>query len=190
MKIFGGGGNLAGTATAVVYATATVQLLFIPIVGCVSYFTTNTQVTMTYPYIISYGYGGDDGPIGWFDVSSRIFKYRESYIREKEPQREQTVLIPIEKLEPPSEIGGLPDYPPQQRISADNSPYEKPLKSLKATIRPGFENLWLAIEATDFCTMYFYFAATLSAVHKKNPILLFSLAVIVPPLVFGFMQWL
>lgn len=190
LKIIGGRGGVDATVAAVIYATGVVSLSAVPMVGGLSYFTTNTQVTLTYPYLISYGYG--DWREIYFVLSPIDFRTQERFIREDNPGRESTVLAPISTLEPPPVVRGgrgPADFDPfsrrdEQRIPREQSTYEPPKKSLSASIKPNSETLWLGVSVSYFWIMYFYMACLLSVVHKRNAIVLFFIALLGPPAAF------
>jgi hypothetical protein len=117
---------------------------------------------------------------------------QETFIRENDPGRESTVLVPISTLEPPPVVQqgrGPADFNPfarrdEQRIPLEQSTYELPKKALSASIKSGFENLWLAVTIFYFLSMYFYMASLLSVVHNRSAIVLFLIALLGPPAAF------
>jgi hypothetical protein len=168
LKIIGGKGTIDGTVAAVIYASATVSLAAVPMIGAASYFTTNTKVTLTYPYVIYYGYAD------WGNPFESGLRYSESFIREANPGRERTILPPASRLSK--------DNP--QRIPLDESTYARPKKVLSAAIEPNSEILWLILALSYFLAMYFYMSSLLSVVHKKSAVVLFLIALLAPPLAF------
>jgi hypothetical protein len=174
LKIIGGKGTLDATVAAVIYASASVSLAAVPIIGAVSYLTTNTKVTLTYPYVVYYGYAD------WGLPFDRGEKFRESFIRENDPSRESTIVPPA-SLPPPRSVQRTQT---DRRIPMNESTYGLPEKSLSAAFKPGFEILWLILPLSYFLAMYFYMASLLSVVHMRSTAVLFLIALLAPPTMF------
>jgi hypothetical protein len=181
LRLIGGTGRVQATLAAVIYASASVSLAAVPVVGALSYFTTNTKVTLTYPYLISYGEG--DWTLGPF---REMFAYRdrhqESFIRESDPGREFTIIPPMSEERAKSRWPRSP-ADDQSRIPLGESTFAPPTKSLSAVIAPNAELLWTIVAASYFVAMYFYMACLFSVIHGRNAVMLFFIALLGPPII-------
>jgi hypothetical protein len=107
LKLFRAKGVLQDTVVVFLLVISTLHLVFIPLLAVASHVLTDTKVTLSYDYVI---YFGDDSirggwaPGGWapgIDENWRtrlVGKNTESFIKEKESERDKTILPPVQGL--------------------------------------------------------------------------------------------
>ena len=166
LKLFKGQGKIAETMVVFLYVISTTHLVFIPITAFLGHLSTETEVTLTYDYVIYYG--RSEG--AWFD--KRIPEYVETYIKEKEPAKEGTVLLPSDS----STLG--------QRVPIAQSTLPPPKREEVRQVKWPLDWVFM-LSIGYYLTNVGYLAQGLSVVHRLSRVKLITLAIVGPLSVFG-----
>ena len=108
LEVFRAKGPIDATVVVLQYAISTLHLLFIPALAIASHLITDTEVTLTYDYVVYFSTTNNHGlrqfpadEVGKWPLSTRRFLRgirTESYVKEREPHKEGTILPPAPPL--------------------------------------------------------------------------------------------
>jgi len=175
LKLFRAKGNLQDTIIVFLFIISTLHLLFIPILTILSRTITETQVTLTYEYVIYFGgsrEGEDWGP------------YVETYVKEREPERDKTILPPLSD----SNARDIPKNPEMRaRVDPSTLAIKAPKRTEAPIVRKEAQLFLLFFWVFYYLANSTYLAIGLSIAHKQSPYYLFVLAVFGLPILLGFM---
>jgi hypothetical protein len=197
LKLFRAKGVLQDTVVVFLLVISTLHLLFIPLLAVASRLLTDTQVTLSYDYVIYFG--PDVGPRAWGMQGMRpddiviwlqsqrdwrrklVGEHTETFIKEKQPERDRTVLTPTQDLSAYFRAEDVPLSPENRvRVSPSTVALQGPSRSETTVVREGAVGLLSAFWLIYYVTNSAYLAACLSVPHQRNPYFLFFLSVIAP----------
>lgn len=171
---------------------STLHLLFIPLLAVASRLLTDTQVTLSYDYVIYFGpdvrsWGTrPDNIVIWLQSQrdwrrQLVGEHTETFIKEKQPERDRTVLTPVEDLSTYSNAEDVPlSADNRVRVSPSTVALQGPSRSETPVVREGAVGLLSAFWLIYYLTNSAYLAACLSVPHQRNPYFLFFLSLIAP----------
>lgn len=195
LKVFRAKGTIAGTLVVFLYSVSTLHLLFIPALALIGHIVTETQVVLTYNYVVyfgaptrgEYGWGSDTGVAeyayrDWGDVT-RLREIRtESYVKEREPNKEGTILPPAPSKESSRAAADVPTSPNDRpRVALSASTLDPPKRTETLIIGERYGSLLLGFWMLYYLVNSAYLAIGLGTAHRMNRIFLFGLAVFGPP---------
>jgi hypothetical protein len=187
LKLVKGKGKLRETAFVFLYCASALHLLWIPIFSVFGKLSSNTEVVLTYPYLITYGYGD------WHDIyldepfSNQSWN-KEQYIKEEDPDKETSALIPVsQETGYASPSDWHKDHPHEPALSTTRVPLSNlnsppPTRVEFGVIRDAhsFIRLFVLLMTAYYLTHFFYLAKGLAIAHNKRVVSLFSLAIAGP----------
>jgi hypothetical protein len=192
LKLFRAKRTLEATLVAFLYTISAVHLLFIPALAVIGHFVTETRVALNYHYVVYFGlsderwsnYGGSVGKIlGDRELIASLRGISsESYIKEREPQKEGTILPPAPPKESLRTLADVPKSPDDRtRVSVAQSNLTPPHRTETKIVGKGYTSVLLLVWLCYYLVNSAYLAIGLGAAHQMNPLLLFCLAIVGPP---------
>ena len=192
LKLFKAKGVLQDTIVVFLLVISSLHLVFIPVMSIASYLLTDTKVTLTYEYVVYFGAKDKWGRRGWNglagDAGRMLEKsvnwrtrlegeYTETFIKEKEPDRNQSILPPAPELNNFKDLSEVPTNPKLiKRVSINEGLYEHPKRKEQAVLSGGVYGVLLSIWVAYYLVNAGYLALGLSVPHQKSPYFLFSMA--------------
>lgn len=186
LKVFKATGTAVQTMTVVLFTSAGLHIIWIPIFGVVSNVVSETRVVLTYDYAISYSLASSRDWTDYIEPAYQTAKeiaqhlqpnHTESYILTDEPQKEGTVL-------PPAEVPTAPAYPGTQsvgsRIALASSDLPPPAREERAALGPTGTPILAAALAAYLVSHIIYLGIGFSEVHGRSAVYWVSLAFLVP----------
>ncbi|MGZ2259993.1 hypothetical protein ACVC7O_22065 (plasmid) [Roseobacter sp. A03A-229] len=186
LKLFKATGTAVQTMVVVLFTSAGLHIVWIPIFAMVSNVVTETRVVLTYDYAVSYsiasrGRWGDSAEptLRTAEEIARYLvpNYSESYVPENEPHKDGTVLPPIGTPKPPfipMAQRGL------DRIPLASSDLPPPDRSEQAGLGAHSTPLLAAVLAVYLVSHIIYLGIGFSEVHGRSAVYWVSLAFLVP----------
>jgi hypothetical protein len=193
LKLFRAKRTLEATLVAFLYTISAVHLLFIPALAVIGHFVTETRVALNYHYVVYFGlpgkerlsnYGGSVGKIlGDRELIASLREISsESYIKEREPQKEGTILPPAPPKESLRTLADVPKSPDARtRVSVAQSNLPPPHRTETKIVGKGYTSVLLLVWLCYYLVNSAYLAIGLGAAHQMNSLLLFGLAIVGPP---------
>jgi len=203
LKLFKAKGVLQDTIVVFLLVISSLHLVFIPIISIASHLLTDTKVTLTYDYVVYFGakaegrrgtwnhLPGDAGRILEKSVDWRARlkgEYTETFIKENEPERNQSILPPAPELANFHNFSEVPTSPESiKRVGTTDGLHEQPKRTEQPLLSGGVHGILLGIWVAYYLINSGYLAIGLSVPHRQNSYFLFSMALIGPVLfvVFG-----
>jgi hypothetical protein len=194
LKIFHAKGQLLDTVVVFLLIISTLHVIFIPILAILGRVVTDTQVALTYEYVVYFGVSSKEGIWRRVDISRLLElesdpnwrsyftgSHVETFIKKKEPQRDRTVLPPapdINSYRSPQEIPQNPAT--RERVDPTDLSAKPPTRSEIPVLREGAQTFLLIFWIFYYLVNSTYLAAGLSVPHQRNLYYLFFLAAIGP----------
>lgn len=190
LKLFRASGVALQTMIVVLFSSAALHIVWIPVFGLVSKIVTETRVVLTYDYAISYSLASKrnwevEGMYSPGDVAELLVpQYSESYIVQREPEKEGTVLQPAEK---PSSREDFPARTYSERVAIASSTLPVPNRIEEAVLGPHSTPFLASILALYLLSHIFYMGIGFSELHGRSPTYWISLAILSPLAIVIFM---
>jgi hypothetical protein len=103
IRLSGGRGDIYKTVAVFIFVISSLHVIWIPIFAIFTKIATETKVTLTYDYVVFFSLAGPR-ELGWGhswlehgNFPQIVEKYTETYILEREPEKEGTILLPVPK---------------------------------------------------------------------------------------------
>lgn len=183
LKLFRAKGTVFQTVAVFVFVASALHIIWVPVFAIISHFVSETRVVLTYDYVVSFSVGSSGRDSGeYIDQAHRIRDFTESYILEREPDKDGTVLLPVEEpLNNDRLTDGLNlDDVAGTRVAAEQSPFALPNRQEEAVLGPHSTPLLQAVLFLYLTTHFYYLAKGFSAVHGRSWAYWFALAYIGP----------
>lgn len=191
LKVFRARGTMEATLVVFLYVVSTLHLVFIPTLAIVGHLITETRVVLTYHYVVYFGANREDR---WAEMSPDTLRKalsekdlaylwgirRESYVKERELEKEGTILPPA----PPKESLRLADVPlspsDRVRVPIEESGLDPPKRTEIPIIGESYQWLLLGIWVFYYLINSAYLAVGLACAHRMSAAMLFGLALVGP----------
>ncbi len=162
IRLFRGSGSVHSTIVVFLLIVASLHIIWVPIGAVVSKLATNTMVTLNYDYII--GFGSDARSESNL---ATVKEYAESFIPDREPEKNNTVLVPVKTADDLLSLDARNPRRSQARVAVSESAWPLPTRTESAVIDPKYKSIALIAAALYFLSHFFYLSQGLSAVHGK-----------------------
>lgn len=145
LRWFGGRGRVSDTVAVFLLIVSSLNLFFVPAAKALTMFVTKTQVVLTYDYVISMG------PL-WSQNKVEV------YFKDKEPEKEGTILVPhnVATIE-------------SKRVRAKGSPYPLPKRQEVKAIDWDLGMWIIAFSLFYYLSHIYYLSEALSVPHSMSP---------------------
>lgn len=178
--LFNGKGKIKETIAVFLFIVSTTHIIWIPAIAIISNVIVQTRVYLTYDYVISFGSSRGDEWGG-----RAIPNYVESYIKGKSPEKENTILPPIDstKLLKNNSQNSIE----RQRVLIDSTKIKPPKRTEKIELKEDSYGWLFLVSFLYYLSNCIYLAWGLSIPHQISSKKLFILSIVGPITVIIFM---